>query len=1206
MDLIRTKSLTRAIAVTLAIAVQVPAMAVAGPLAEATSLNQQAIALYQQGRYAKAELLYRRALAIREKALGPSHPDVAKSLNSLAGVYVMLGRSSEAEPLYERALAIREKVLGPEHPDVAKNLNNLAVLYQGQGRYAEAEPLHKRVLAILEKAFGPEHPDVATSLNNLAELYQDQGRYAEAEPLHKRVLAMREIALGPDHPDVATSLNNLAVLYQHQGRYAEAEPLYERALAIREKALGPGHPDVAASLDNLAGVYHDQGRYTKAEPLYKRALAIREKALGPEHPDVAINLNNLAELYQGLGRYAEAEPLHKRVLAILEKAFGPEHPEVATSLNNRAGLYQEQSRYAEAEPLYKRALAIREKALGPEHPDVATSLNNLAGVYHDQGRYTEAEPLQKRALAILEKALGPEHPDVATSLNNLAGLYRDQGRYSEAERLQKRALVIREKALGPEHPDVATSLNDLAGLYNEQGRYSEAEPLQKRALAVREKALGPEHPDVAMSLNNLAELYRDQGRYIEAEPLYERALAIQEKKLGPQHPYVANSLSNLAVFYHEQTRYAEAEPLYKRALTIRETALGPEHPDVAISLNNLAELYYDQGHHAAAEPLLKRALAIQENKLGPQHPNVANGLSNLAELYFDDGRLNEALLASAHAVKILTRHLSIGSARRSAAAVLEQRKARGYFVNYIHIADAVTAKTLDRRRATAADTFRVAQLAQASNAAQAVVGMAVRFAAGSDTLAAVVRKRQDLTARWQRLDAETVKAAGRLPNERNLVEEQALRLALEDTERQFDALDARIASEFPAYATLSNPRPLSVAAAQQLLASDEALLVYLTSNKETWLWVIGRDDVAFYPLGIGAEALFQEVRELRAKLDQYLDEDLAPFPTRRAHALFQKLLAPAAAELAGVRHILVVPDGSLQILPLGVLVTRPPEHDPQTPADHRDVAWLVRDYAITVVPSVSSLQALRRPITGASASAPFLGIGNPVLEGSVGRERGVTLASLFRGAVADADKVRSLPPLPETAEELRAIARTLGATDADLLLGERASEPVLRQQPLDRYRIIDFATHGLLSGDLPGLAEPALVLTPPAKATPDNDGLLTTSKIATLKLNADWVVLSACNTAFDSDGGGLSGLAKAFFYAGARSLLVSNWSVGSEETVKLITGTFAEFAKDPSIGRAEALRRSMIAMLDPANPPGYAHPAAWAPFILAGEGGAGR
>ena len=146
---------------------------------------------------------------------------------------------AEAIPFAQRSLAIREKALGPDHPEVAQSLNNLALLYEAQGRYADAEPLYKRALAIKEKSLGPNHPNVATSLNNLAWLYQAQGRYADAEPLYKRALAIYEKALGPDHPYVADPLNNLALLYQAQGRYADAEPFNKRALAIYEKALGP-------------------------------------------------------------------------------------------------------------------------------------------------------------------------------------------------------------------------------------------------------------------------------------------------------------------------------------------------------------------------------------------------------------------------------------------------------------------------------------------------------------------------------------------------------------------------------------------------------------------------------------------------------------------------------------------------------------------------------------------------------------------------------------------------------------------------------------------------------------------------------------------------------------------------------------------------------------------------------------------------------
>jgi CHAT domain-containing protein/Tfp pilus assembly protein PilF len=415
--------------------------------------------------------------------------DEASRLNLLVEKFYTEGKFGEAVPVAERALALREKALGPMHADVAESLNNLASLYQAQGAYGKAEPLYVRALDIHEKALGSMHADVAVSLNNLALLYWSQGAYGKAEPLYVRALGIREKTLGPMHPDVALSLNNLALLYWARGAYGKAEPLYVRALDIREKALGPMHADVALSLNNLAALYRDQGAYPKAEPLYVRALDIREKALGPMHPDVAQSLNNLALLYQDQGAYPKAEPLYLRALDISQKTVGPMHPNVANTLNNLAGLYRAQGAYSKAEPLWGRALDIGEKALGPMHPDVANTLNNLAGLYRAQGAYARAEPLYVRALDIREKVLGPMHPNVANSLHNLAVLYRAQGAYAKAEPLYVRALDIREKELGPMHPVVAENLHDLALLYRAQGVYSKAEPLLSRATDIRESQL---------------------------------------------------------------------------------------------------------------------------------------------------------------------------------------------------------------------------------------------------------------------------------------------------------------------------------------------------------------------------------------------------------------------------------------------------------------------------------------------------------------------------------------------------------------------------------------------------------------------------------------------------------------------------------------------------------------------------------------------
>jgi tetratricopeptide (TPR) repeat protein len=358
--------------------------------------------LYGQGKYRESAQAYERCLQLRE-----GDPVV------MSGTALSLAHSGEyarAEPLYRRALAIDEKTLGPDHPTVATVLSNLAALLQDRGDYAGAEPLLRRALAIYEKALGLDHPDVATALNNLAALLEEKGDFAGAEPMVRRAIAIHEKALGPNHPDVAANLNNLAELLQAKGDDSGAEPLYRRALAIHEKALGPDHPRVAASLNNLGVLLIAKDDYAGAEPLLRRALAINEKALGPNHPDVARVLGGLATLRQAKGDYTGAEPLFRRALAINEKALGPNHPNVALSLNNLAALLQAEGDYTRAEPLYRRALAVMEKARGPAHPDVANILENLAGFLYGKGDYARAEPLVRRALEIDTKALGTDHP----------------------------------------------------------------------------------------------------------------------------------------------------------------------------------------------------------------------------------------------------------------------------------------------------------------------------------------------------------------------------------------------------------------------------------------------------------------------------------------------------------------------------------------------------------------------------------------------------------------------------------------------------------------------------------------------------------------------------------------------------------------------------------------------------------------------------
>ena len=743
------------------------------------------------------------------------------------------------------------------------------------------------------------------------------------------LIAWWPVASEAQSDSLLRAYNQFLSLYK-QGRLTEAEPLAREALKLSEMEYGAAHEVTAILLGYLAEVYDRSGRDAEAEPLYVRSLKIKERVLGPSHLEIAVTLHNLATLYKTQGRYAEAEPLFKRSLVISERTLGPDHPAVASVLNNLAQLYGAQGRYTEAEPLFKRALAISEETLGSSHPHVAASLNSLAGFYESQGRYTESEPLLQRALAIREKDLGPSHPDVAASLNSLAGLYESQGRYAEAEPLYRRSLDIMEEILGPSHPRVADIFNNLAALFQSQGRYADAEPFHKRSLAIREKALEPNHPDVAQSLNNLATVYKAQGRYAEAEPLIKRSLSIAEKALGPSHPNVANILNNLAELYRAKERYVEVEPLIMRALAIREATLGPGHLNVATSLNNLAGLYVSQGRHAEAEPLYERSLEITETILGSYHPRVARIHSNLSELSVALGDFRAAYIDISMASNILGfRAAQIGGSGQR-ARLDEQKRYRDIFAAHALLALYNAERMPSKRSLFVADGFEAGQLAKATSTAAAVARMGARFAANDDALARIVRARQDASERRQHLEKMLINAVGLPPDKSNSKTERKLRDQLIQLEFRINELDKRISDEFPEYAELVSPPPTPLDEIQHLLGPREALLAYMTFNTGTTLWVVRRDDAEMFLLDMGESALEGAVKRLRAGLDPAGITSLSNLPafdTMKAFRLYQQIFSAAEPMLQGISHLLVVPDGALQSLPLGVLVTKETKAD---------------------------------------------------------------------------------------------------------------------------------------------------------------------------------------------------------------------------------------------------------------------------------------
>jgi len=1042
----------------------------------------------------------------------------------------------------------------------ATRLDALVEKLYGERKLQEATSFAERSLGLRERALGPRTPDVADSLNNLAVLYQAQGAYAKAEPLYIRAIDINEKAPRPHHLAVARSLNNLAELYLQQGVYAKAEPLLIRALEIREKLLGAKHPDVAEVLNNLAACLQKQGTYAKAEALYIRAIGIFENVLGAADPKVANCLGNLALLYVAQGAYAKAEPLLVRALDIHEKALGAMHPDVAFSLNSLAGLYQARGAYAKAEALFIRALDIRERALGAMHPEVGNSLNNLAMLYDAQGAYAKAEPLLVRALGILEKTLGGMHPEVAQSLSNLAMIRQAQGAYTKAESLLVRALDILEKTQGMRHPDVATSLHNLAIVYQAQGAYSKAEPLALRALDIYENTLGAMHPDVAIALDNLAEIYRKQGAYAKAEPLLVRALDIKKNALGAMHPEVATSLNGLAILYQVQGAYAKAEPLYLRALDIRERILGAMHPDVATSVNNLALFYQAQGAYAKVAPLMARAAEIQE-----------------VQLHLDLARL---------------------SAPRKRALMMLLQKETDSVVSLHADATLSSPQTLElalatvlRRKGRELDSLVDNQLTLRAHLTPALRDKLDQLTAASTELSTYLRAPFDPRTAASRADAITT-----------------LRTRIDEIESTLNeaSTDFRAQSE-----------PITIAKIQAALPRGAALVEFVRYHRvdprEAKPWQEERYVVYVLPwqgppksIALGEAAPIDAgVSAMLAAMHKGTSADVANVALQHLDRL---VFAPLRGPLTGISHVILSPDGTLNLVPFEALV------DAQ---GHSELEQRLMSY-VTSGRDLLRLSARRAPQSPPTiVAAPDYGPSHsPALNG-VGTFRPLA------GAVAEAAELPAYFVEARTLTRSQATKAALAATIGPAVLhiathgfytpeapptsiGSTTSVSTSSKlsTPQDRPRGMDPDGDANASLPPPPLAEdPSKALDQAglalAGANVGPEGIVSARELATY----DWwgtqlVVLSACETGVGAvtSGEGVYGIRRALVLAGTESQVVSLWNVNDTSTRELMRTFYGELAR--GTGRAEALRRAKLRLL---RQPQFAHPYYWAAFISAGD-----
>ena len=884
--------------------------------------------------------------------------------------------------------------------------------------------------------------------------------------------------------------------------------------------------------------------------------------------------------------------------------------------------------YRRATELATQALALAEASFGPDNANTLVTISYLATAYEAEGRLAEAEDLMVRAAQTSERILGLHDQQTLTYLNNLGRFYQSRSRFAEAEALHVRVVDASESTLGRDHADTLTALGNLAFLYLSQRRLTEAEPPIVRVLQARERTLGRDHPDTLISVNNLALLYSEQGRVAEAEPYYLRAVEANERTLGREHQDTLLSLVNLASFYVARRRFSEAEPLLIRVLEASERTLGRDETITLAAVGNLADLYGDQGRFAQSEPLQIRSVESSSRILGQDDPTTIDAAERLAAARLRFGVAGTAIEPARLAVsgRRSRRARDDPGAFAEAQRVREQEQGG---IGFSILADAAwsAAGSGGTRAPLTEESFAALQDAIAGTTSRAVIQMAARRVAAETAprLGALVRERENLNVQW---GANGAGYSAALAGDDANAAAMRRTLSAERTriEARIDEIDAVLRRDFPPYFALTRPEALSVADAQAMLGPDEAILMVVPTAFGTHVMAISRTSIEWVRSDWTRTEVDRAVGGLLTDIRRTMAGGRYSYNRQTAFQLYEHIVAPVARHLAGKRHLFVVATGSLSTIPFGILVTEAPQGADSDPQALRSTRWFADAHALTAIPSIQSLRFLRQ--YGRRDAAPvspagfgFTGFGNPMLTGPPNRpggcERGgaaVTenpsaIASGRQtrtgGMLANVSLLRNLCPLPGTALELENMRAAFSAPPSSVFSGARSTEQSIRTMDLSGTRILALATHGLVAGEISGSSEPGLVFTPPAAATDADDGYLTASEVAALRLDADWVILSACNTAAgDGSAGapGLSGLARAFFYAGARNLLASHWPVADAAGARLTVRTIQLMQEQPDLSRAEALQRAMREIRDSPDRPQWAHPGVWGPFSLIGDG----
>ena len=1026
----------------------------------------------------------------------------------------------------------------------------------------------------------------------------------------------------------AVSQATLDRLFQEGAQFyqiADYRAALEKWEAALEQARALNKPHYSSQLlMNIGVIYWSLGQYDQALTFLEEAAQVFRES-GNRQGEAMI-LNNIGMIYQNQGRYAEALELYQQ--SLLTKRMFQDRRGEGNTLGNIANSYVYLARYDEALTFFEQMLAITRELGDRQTENVA--LSGIGWVYWHQGRYTQSLTSYERALSIA-RPLGDRKGE-SVALNGIGMAYADLGQYDQALQYYGQTLALKRQI--EDIQGEGTTLNNIGVVYQNLGQQALALQYYEEALAIKQQ-IG-DRQGANQSLLNIGTVYDDFGQYEQALEYYEQVLAIS-RELGERQAE-GNTLNNIGTVHSKRQAYERALTYYEQALALRRD-IGDLRGEMT-SLNNLGLLYSAREQYERAAQTLRESLTICRDVGASAFLWVAQ--AGLASAEGELGKYDAAIALYEQALETIE-GMRAGLSGKALKTSFMQNKFLVYD-EFIALLQRLHEQYPDKGYARKA--FEIFERKQGRVFLEEMGKSGARFFAGIPE--DLLQQEQDLETRLEQIRKQILDEQAKVNNEQNAEHLKTLARHEHALTSEQDALQATIRTEHPAYHALKYPSPATLSdLQQQVLQTDEILLVYNVMQEQTVLWVIratpsptadsqnndpsssathsakglSQDGNAFrmYALPVGEDALREKIADLRHTMmsDWGTQRGLALGGTQDQHAaqaevvsflqvshelytlLFPEAVrplfaSPSAPLLQGEesRILNIVPTGPLYALPFETLLTEPSENV-------RDTRYVIEDIPINYLSSASLLKTLRESHSRSVSTAhyPLLAFAHPDYSGEFSQEdasirdlRGRAYRGFFGGVVAE---------LPETADEARVIADLLDAPQESEPLQLRANASRKKvfelhaEERLDDYDYLLFAMHGVLPGEVDHVAQSALIL---------SEGFLTMADVFGLQLNAKLVSLSACNTGMGTQikGEGVMGLTRAFMYAGTPAVAVTLWSVESLSAKELDIGFFRQL--NEGMSPAKALQTVKIDMLRGKYGEEYRLPYYWAPFVVFGDG----